>query len=354
MTAPVEACCTRDEPRAAQPEPRHPADPALTRGARRIALRPRHADGPCCVRLRWSMQGPASAPLLVVQGGISADREVGAVAAPDGWWGDLVGPGLALDTRRLRVLSVDWLDHADLAGARAVDSADQADAIAGLLDAIGAPRVHAFVGASYGAMVGLAFAAREPARLRHLVAISGAHRAHPLSTALRNLQRGIVRLAADAGQARAGLDLARRLAMTTYRSEREFAERCRADPVFEHGRYRFAEEDWLSAAGARFAGRFDPVRFLALSESIDLHRVDPAAVRVPTTLVGISSDRVVPLADLCELQRGCGAPATLHVLDSRYGHDAFLKEEADIAALLSGALRDVAATTSSIAIEAAA
>src|SRR5690606_9597688 len=132
-------------------------------------------------------------------------------------------------------------------------------------------------------------------------------RAHPLSTALRDLQRGIVRLAADARQARGRLDLARRLAMTTYRSEREFAERCRAEPGFEQGRYRFAEEGWLAAAGARCAGRFDPARFLALSESIDLHRVDPAAVRVPTTLVGVATDRVVPLADLCELQRGCGA-----------------------------------------------
>jgi homoserine O-acetyltransferase len=183
-------------------------------------------------------------------------------------------------------------------------------------------------------MVGLAFAAHHPAQLRHLVAISGAHRAHPLSTALRNLQREIVRLAVTTGEPRTGLDLARRLAMTTYRSEREFAERCCAEPVFEDGRYRFAEEGWLAAAGARFAGRFDPARFLALSESIDLHRVDPSAVRVPTTLVGIPSDRVVPLADLCELQRGCGAPATLHVLDSRYGHDAYLKEQAAIGALL--------------------
>lgn len=306
----------------------------LARGSQRIELHARHAATTQSVRLRWSIQGPADSPLLLVQGGISADREVGAAAGANAWWGDVVGEGLALDTRRQRVLSVDWLDRGDLVGARAIDSTDQADAIARLLDALGVQRVHAFIGASYGAMVGLAFAARHPARLRHLVSISGAHRAHALSTALRNLQREVVRMAAAAGDARAGLDLARRLAMTTYRSEREFAERCRAEPVFEQGRYRFAEEGWLAAVGARFASRFDPARFLALSESIDLHRVEPSTVRVPTTLVGISSDRVVPLADLCELQRGCGAPATLHVLDSRYGHDAFLKEPAAIGALL--------------------
>jgi homoserine O-acetyltransferase len=137
---------------------------------------------------------------------------------------------------------------------------------------------------------------------------------------------------------RTGLDLARRLAMTTYRGEREFAERCNGAPEFRDGRFRFAEEGWLEAAGARFVERFDAERFLALSESIDLHAVAPESVRVPATLIGIASDRLVPLADLCELQRRSGAPATLHVIDSRYGHDAFLKETAQIGPLIAEAL----------------
>ncbi len=325
------------------------ASRTVARGSQWVTLHPRHfasTSAPSCnVRVRWSLHGPESAPWVVVQGGISADREVAADASAGapGWWSGIVGPGLAIDTRRVRVLAIDWLERADLGNARAIDSRDQADAIAALLDAFEVRCVRAFVGASYGAMVGLAFAALHPCRLARLVAISGAHRAHPLSTALRNLQRGIVRLATDAGDARAGLDLARRLAMTTYRSEREFAERCGGEPAFSGGRYRFAEEDWLAAVGARFAERFDPERFLSLSESIDLHRVDPGEVRVPTTLVGIPGDRVVPLADLCEVQRACGAPATLHVIDSRYGHDAFLKEPIAIGNLLRETLEPIGA-----------
>jgi homoserine O-acetyltransferase/O-succinyltransferase len=61
-------------------------------------------------------------------------------------------------------------------------------------------------------------------------------------------------------------------------------------------------------------------------------------VRVPSTLIGIASDRLVPLADLCELQRRAGAPASLHVIDSRYGHDAFLKETGLIGPLIADAL----------------
>jgi homoserine O-acetyltransferase len=305
------------------------------RGEVPVRLHPAHADGSCEARVRYALHGAAGAPVVIVQGGISADRDVVASAGGDvGWWGAIAGEGRAIDTRRFRVLSIDWLELADLDGAHAVDSADQADALAAVLGALGLGRAHAFVGSSYGAMVGLAFAARHPQRLGHLVAIAGAHRAHPLSVALRNIQREVVRLGARLGDTDAGLDLARRLAMTTYRGEREFAERCADAPVFEDGRFRFAEESWLKAAGARFVQRFSAERYLALSESIDLHRVEPEDVRVPTTLIGISTDRVVPLADLCELQRRCGAAATLHVVDSRYGHDAFLKEDAQISALL--------------------
>ncbi|MBA8885563.1 homoserine O-succinyltransferase MetX [Dokdonella fugitiva] len=314
------------------------ASPRLRLGESIVRLRPKHAQDVRDVRVRWSLHGAADAPLVIVQGGISADRHVAARGDGPGWWGGIVGDGAAIDLRCRRVLSIDWLARGELGDVSAVTSDDQADAIAAVLDELGERRAHACVGASYGAMVGLAFAARHPHRLDRLVAIAGAHRAHPLSIAVRNIQREIVRLAARHGDVAAGLDLARRLAMTTYRGEREFAERCAAPPRQADGRFRFAEEDWLAAAGARFAQRFDAERFLALSESIDLHAVAPEQVRVPTTLVGIASDRVVPLADLCDLQRRCGAAATLHVIDSRYGHDAFLKEPAQIGALLHEAL----------------
>ena len=307
-----------------------------------LRLVPKHGSGARDVCVRYALTGAAGAPVVVVQGGISADRYATAQRGRAGWWDALIGPDRAIDTSRFRVLSIEWLERADLEDGgelRAVGSEDQADAIAALLKHLDIGRAHAFVGASYGAMVALAFAARHPARLRRVVAIAGAHRAHPLAVAVRNLQREIVRLAQSYGDADSGLDLARRLAMTTYRGEREFAERCADAPTFRDGRYRFAEEDWLGAAGASFVKRFSAERFLSLSESIDLHAVAPEDVRVPTTLIGIASDRLVPLADLCELQRRCGAPATLHVVDSRYGHDAFLKETQALAPLVGEAIQ---------------
>ena len=75
-----------------------------------------------------------------------------------------------------------------------------------------------------------------------------------------------------------------------------------------------------------------------MSESIDLHDVDPKAVRVPTSLIGFASDRLVPLADLCALQQRLAAPVSLDVVETRYGHDGFLKEHERLAPLLREAL----------------
>jgi homoserine O-acetyltransferase/O-succinyltransferase len=303
-----------------------------------VRITPKYGCRPVAVTVRYLWDGAADAPTVIVQGGISASRDVCRVGATAGWWEELVGEGCAVDLARCRVLSIDWLAASDLDGAAAVSSEDQADALAALLDALGIAQARAFVGASYGAMVGLAFAARYGARLGRLVAISGAHRAHPLATALRAIQREIVRGGIASGDIDGALGLARQLAMTTYRGAEEFAERFDAEPEFRDGRFHFPVEDYLGAAGRKFVARFDAARYLSLSESIDLHRIDAAAVRVPCDIVAISSDRLVPAADLRALADGVGAAARYHEIDSRYGHDAFLKETGRVSALVADAL----------------
>jgi homoserine O-acetyltransferase/O-succinyltransferase len=309
------------------------------RGSREISLEPKYGQGACRVAVQYLWTGAPGAPTVIVQGGISASRDV--CASPgiaDGWWSELVGEGAAIDLTQCRVLSIDWLVPADIAGASAVSSEDQADALAALVDELGIGRVLAFVGASYGAMTGLAFAARHPGKLRRLVLLAGAHRPHPLATAQRSVQRGIVRMGLESGQVDQALNLARQLAMTTYRGAEEFSRRFAAGPELRDGRFYFPVEDYLEHAGRSFVARFDATRFLALSESIDLHDISPETVRTPTSLVGFPSDRLVPLADLCELQRRLGGTASLDVVESPYGHDAFLKETNRLAPLVREAL----------------
>jgi homoserine O-acetyltransferase len=312
----------------------------VRRGSIEALLATRHA-GTRRVRLAYELAGAEDAPVVFVAGGISAHRHVAANAADptSGWAQGLLDSGRALDPARHRVLAFDYVGSDGTLDAP-IDTADQADAIALLLDALGIDLLKAFVGYSYGALVGLQFAARHPARALRLVAVSGAHRPHPYAAAWRALQRKVVALGRLQGAEEQGLSLARQFAMLSYRTPEEFGERFDAEPSLSGACVRVAAEDYLDAAGAKFVARTAPTAWLRLSESIDLHRIDPAAIRIPTTVVAVEGDRLVPLSDAVALVEGLGLHGRLRVLRSTYGHDAFLKETDRIDALLGAALRD--------------
>jgi homoserine O-acetyltransferase len=297
-----------------------------------------------CAVPNYELVGPPGAPVVVALGGISATRHACATAADPaaGWWEGVVGPARAVDTTRFRVLGIDWLDGGradDGRPARIVTTHDQADALAAALEHLGIARVHAVVGASYGGMVALAFAERYPERVERIVVISAAHETHPVSTALRAVQRRVVELGLDTGRARDAMALARALAMTTYRGAREFVDRFDTRPdAVDDGSATFPVERYLLHHGEKFAAAWRPERFLALSLSADLHRVAPESVRVPATLVAAEGDAIVPGEQMVELARRLGAPNRFERLATRYGHDAFLTEPAAIGRALTTAL----------------
>src|SRR5882762_3916137 len=126
--------------------------------------------------------GPRGAPVIAVLGGISASRHVTSSASnpSPGWWEDVVGPGRAIDTRRFRVLGIDYVTSGS--GAAPVTPTDQAEVLAAALDQSGVRSLHAVIGASYGGMVALAFGATFAARARRLIVISAAHESDPIAT----------------------------------------------------------------------------------------------------------------------------------------------------------------------------
>ncbi|PIV33274.1 MAG: homoserine acetyltransferase [Lysobacterales bacterium CG02_land_8_20_14_3_00_62_12] len=318
---------------------RRPKPPVAAQRGTRVQSLPMRHGGRQTVAIRWECQGPAAAPVVIVQGGISAHRHLAATAtfAEPGWWQDQVGLGAALDSARFRLLAIDWLG-ADGELDVCIDPADQAAAMAAVLHALGIERAAAFVGASYGAMVGLQFAALYPARLGRLIALSGAHRSSAQATAWRVIQRRIVKLVAASAPAAPALALARALAVIGYRSAEEFQQRFAAAPVIDHDTARFPVEDYFDAVGSKAAAQFSATAYLRLSESIDLQRLDPATIGVATDLVGVCQDQIVPLADLEELAAGIAAPTRLYRIHSVYGHDAFLKEVDQIGVILRQSL----------------
>ncbi|MEO6187018.1 MAG: homoserine O-succinyltransferase [Steroidobacteraceae bacterium] len=290
----------------------------------------------------YTLSGEPGMPVVLALGGISASRRVfDPAGGRNGWWHEIVGPGKALDTLRVAVLGMDYLGGTGASTGPAagdsfpsLSSYDQADAIRRLLEHLQIPRLTAIVGASYGGMVALAFGERYPALVERLIVISAADCAHPMATAWRSVQRNMVKLGLAAGCPTQALELARALAMSTYRSPEEFAARFRKPPRMENGRPVFAVEEYLQARGREYAARNRPEAFICLSESIDLHQVDAGRIPVRTEVVAVREDQLVPIADMRALTARL-PDARLHEVSSLLGHDAFLKEAEQLRAVLS-------------------
>jgi len=124
------------------------------------------------------------------------------------------------------------------------------------------------------------------------------------------------------------------MAMLTYRTAVEFGERFADPPRIDNGRVRVAADDYLDFHGQRHAGRMTGTAYRRLSESIDLHRVEPGNLAIPATFAAVDSDALVPAADIEAFARAV-SDARFCSIRSRFGHDAFLKEDAQVAAIIT-------------------
>jgi homoserine O-acetyltransferase len=303
-----------------------------------------HGDILPAPRIAYRLVGPAAAPVVAVLGGISAHR---VLVGRAGWWPEFVGAGLGIDTTSFRVLGIDYLGGVGAsstpdgkAAFPPLSSFDQADALERVVSHLNLGSLHAIVGASYGGMVALSFAARHPGKVGRIVMVSAADRAQVLSTAWRSVQRQIVREALARGDGPSGLKLARALAMATYRSQAEFAVRFGGPPVRDAERFRFPVEGYLFARGDDYVRKYRAESFLALSESIDLHAVDAARVTTPATLIAVHEDQLVPRSDIAALAGRLAGRVNLVEINSHYGHDAFLKESVLLNPILRAAVSE--------------
>lgn len=305
-----------------------------------------HGDPLPGPKMCFRLAGNPAGPVVAVLGGISAHRIV--VGRPgEGWWPEMVGPGLGVDTREYRVLGIDYIgghgaSSTPSAGGQfpPISSYDQANGLRLIVQHLGIKSLHAIVGASYGGMIALCFAEKHPTWVQHIVVLSAADRSQALATAWRCVQRQIVREAIARGDGAAGLKLARALAMATYRSSIEFALRFGGVATRIEGRFRFPIEDYLFARGDDYVQKYRAESFLTLSESIDLHAMDATQVHTPATLIAVREDQLVPFNDMQSLSARLNGPRQLIEINSIFGHDAFLKEGAALTPIIKQALAE--------------
>ncbi|MWB98826.1 homoserine O-acetyltransferase MetX [Agromyces seonyuensis] len=316
----------------------------------------------------WGEPNAARDNAVLVLHALTGDAHVVGAAGPGqptaGWWPELVGPGLAIDTDRWWVIAPNVLGGCQgTTGPASVapDGAewgsrfprltirDQVAAQAGLADALGIERFAAVVGGSMGGMHALEWGVGMPERVARVGVLAAPPATSPDQLARNSLQLEAVRLDprfadgdyydAESGPWR-GLALARRMAMLEYRSGTELDERfgrewqSALDPHTAGGRY--AVESYLDFHGNRFTRRFDANSYLVLTEAMNSHDVARgrgalaeavARVRATTLVLGITSDRYFPLEGQRRLAAALPNGLDGHeptIVDSPFGHDAFL------------------------------
>lgn len=276
----------------------------------------------------------------------------GSADAAGDWWNGIIGPGLALDTTRLAVLSPNLLGSCygstgpGTSGGTfpRVTPRDQARFAWLLVDALGVRDVALCTGGSLGGMVALEWTALHPARTKATVvfAAPAAHTAHAI--AWNSVQRACLDAGGDAG-----LALARQVSMIAFRSEREFEARFGRSVEVDG---RFSVASYLAHHGDKLARRFDAASYRTLLDAMDAHDVGEGRGGVARALrgirgtlyaVGVPGDQLYS-ADVVR-QWADAAGAEYREINSICGHDAFLTEHEQVGAILREALNDAAHST---------
>jgi homoserine O-acetyltransferase/O-succinyltransferase len=267
----------------------------------------------------------------------------GSADAVGDWWRDVVGPDRAIDTNRYAVLCTNLLGScygttgpSDPARRPfpEVTTRDMARLVGQLVDWLQVPSVALAIGGSLGGMVAMEFAATYPALARNVVVLA-APAEHPASAiAWSHIQRRTIAAAGDEG-----LEIARMIAMMTYRTAGELADRFGRE---EHEGGGYAVERYLSRQGEKLRARFDVHTYLTLLAAMDSHDVGRGRGGVASALrpvkgkiigVGIPGDLLYdPLLDVRRWTEAAGAE--YREIESPKGHDGFLLEGEQVSALL--------------------
>lgn len=328
---------------------------------------------------RWGELSPARDNVVVVLHALTGDSHVTGAAGPDhptpGWWDSVIGPGAPIDTTRWCAVATNVLGGCrGSTGPSSVASdgkpwgsrfptitvRDQVEADVAALAALDITEVAAVVGGSMGGARALEWIVGHPDSVRAGLVLAVGARATADQVGTQCAQ--VAAIKADPnwqggdyyGTGREpldGMDIARRFAHLTYRGEAELDTRFAnqgqgAEDPLAGGRY--AVQSYLEYQGAKLVDRFDPGTYVVLTDALSSHDVGrgrggvPAALRgcpVPVVVGGITSDRLYPLRlqeELADLLPGCTG---LKVVDSIYGHDAFLIESEAVGELIRQTLQ---------------
>lgn len=283
---------------------------------------------------------------------------------PDGWWEPLIGPGRALDPEHYRVLCFNNLGSCygssgpGMAGFPTdknleLTSLDISRALLLSLDQLGIERVHLTTGGSLGGMVTLALAALDPVRFERVLPLATSVSASAWVVGWNHVARQILRL--DPGypnKVGRGLELARQLAMLTYRAEAGLEARQSRPAKATSAAAGYPVQSYLEHQGAKLRNRFDAQAYELQLAAMDHHDLlqplpgdtQPAIsrVRASALVVDVDTDQLFTPAQadtLAQHLRQAGARVERTTVRSIHGHDAFLMEWETLGPIFKRALQ---------------
>jgi homoserine O-acetyltransferase/O-succinyltransferase len=301
-----------------------------------------------------------------------------------GWWDNIVGPGKPLDTNRFFVIGVNNLGgcHGSTGPSTAnpatgkpwgadfpvVTVDDWVQAQARLADRLGIDVFAAIVGGSLGGMQALQWTLTFPERVRNALVIAAAPKLTAQNIAFNDVARQAILTDPEfhgghfyehGVKPLRGLRLARMLGHITYLSDDQMAEkfgRVLREGSFKYGYdVEFEIESYLRYQGDKFAAYFDANTYLLMTKALDYF--DPAhntggdlvaalrqakarfLVAAFTTDWRFNPSRSREIVNaLLEADKDvCYAE-----IDSAFGHDSFLLEDAQYHGVVRAYLDNIA------------
>jgi len=286
----------------------------------------------------------------------------------EGWWTNIIGPGLSIDTDKFFVVAPNMLGGCQgSTGPSSLDEKgrehgalfpyltirDQVAAQREFAHLIGVKKWFAIIGGSMGGMHAVEWAISYPTELDRVAIIAAPAISSADQIGLNSVQIEAVKTdpafregnyydAKPGFGPHRGLALARRMALLNYRSPGEMNNRFErtwqsgVSPLGGGG--RFAVESYLDFHGNKFTRRFDANSYITLVEAMNSHDVGRGresvakalgSIKAKSLVVGIDSDRLFPIQDQALIAEHIGGELIgggLRIIESDYGHDGFLIE----------------------------
>lgn len=281
-----------------------------------------------------------------------------------GWWEPVIGPGRALDPDHYRIVCLNNLGSCYGSSGPGMEgfpddrnleltSLDISRALLQGLDKLGIGQVHLTTGGSLGGMVTLALAALAPGRFERILPLATSVTASAWVVGWNHVARQILRL--DPGyphNAGRGLEVARQLALMTYRAEPGLDARQPRPAIASANATGYPVQSYLEHQGAKLRNRFAAQSYELQLAAMDHHdllqplpgesRPGISRVQAATLVVDIDTDQLFTTAQaeaLAAQLRQAGTRVERATLRSIHGHDAFLMEWEALAPILGRALQ---------------